>query len=786
MDSEFELHDPPFGYEAPPFDPGAYPRSYQIRPQWRALQFALCAALAIGGVAILAWQALNSGLGIASFIAIIVAVVGLAGLLTALRYEVVLHADAIEVHGAFRTRRMAVSEMAGLRWQALGNGFRGLLLVARPGAGSNLRLDTALARDAAFDAWIAQLEDLDANQRNAARAAILSSSTWGATPADRWKRLRNYQVAVGLMAYVIMGLAAASLVWRRDLDGPVWALAVVPPLLLLAVSLSRNRLRIDAASFDPRPSLFGPLSTLCVVLAARQFMETDLPQWWLVVLPALALGAALSAWAWRASAPLDSVTPRRWPLVPLACLYAAAVLVLLNGKLDHQAASEVERSVVTFKHWGNGRWRDYALSLDPVTSQGVKRTVQVPLALFNSVSPGETVCVLRHPGFFNWQWIDARPCPDNPVRPSVAGWPDALYRALTVGAYLPERRGPLLKQLLARQYDDLESRLSDLQRRFEQGSEDSIALLTTYRDFYDPNPELDPLFDAWLAKHPQSYSAYLARGIHRKFQAEQLHHAGFEKWVSPDANVEGVTSWQVADLEHSTSLTPKPLLSFVHLMDAARYRGQRTELRRLLDRGLAVDPGSLALTRKYLWMLSGDMEAMGAFVDECRAAGMPSRTLDSLQSILLVHRGWAALRNKNDDQALALLYQATALDAYSEDKASALREAAVIEAKRQHFETSRDLLKRATEADPGLPGHHAALAHSLWQLGQRQESVEETRRAAELGLASSQAYLGQLLLAGNLVPRDEDEAAKWLNRAAAAGDADARRVLREHPALRRP
>lgn len=771
MNSGFELDDPPFGYEPPPLDAASYPRRYRARLRWKLI--------AIG--------VLLAGLVLAFFhpAAWFLALLGLLCGLDALRREIVLRVDAIEVQGMLRHRIVTLGQIEGVRIQPQPYDMKAVtrLIVARTHGGT-LRLDGEWERDAAFEAWIARLPDLDAVDRRAAHEAIVSDPAWGDATDERWPRWQHWHLATRIATFALSMLVIASMFWRRDLDAPQIAVALLPLALLAAAALSGGRLRIDLSRTDMRPSLYGVLLLTCIAVAVRQFTEVTLAHW-VAILPATALvGALLAAWAWRLS-PRRLADARRWPVIPLLGLYAGALLVMLDTRLD-TAPPRAETAVVSAKHFSGGRWRLFTIDLNPLDVQADKQTFNVSLATYNNVSPGETVCLQHHSGRFGWAWTDIQPCASASASASAAtgSWPDALHRALVLGAYAPERRGPMLQLLFAAQYDELDARLAELQQRFERHDIGSMDLLVAYRDFYDPNPELDPLFDQWVAGHPQSYGARLARGIHRKFQAATLHGAGFEKWLSPQANVEPVLDRQIDDLEQSIPLTAQPILSYVHLMDAANDRRDRQRMRILLDRGLAVEPGSMALTRKYMALL-GRPAPRDEFLAECRAAQMPAATLNTLEAMVLTRRAQnRRVDDKDEDGALALARQAIALDPFADDLSMALYEAAWILGKRGEHQAAVDLLERAARATPDDGSVHAQMATSLWQLGRREESLQQVRAAAQLGWAPSQAYLGESLLKGQGMPKDEAEGREWLTKAAAAGNERARKSLRDNPPAR--
>lgn len=768
------------------FDPSSYPRLYRLRAFWWVLQALLSLVL----MTVPALLLLRDRLGVsipadlpfaisASVVigAALLALLGLRGVLSLAVHGVVLHADAIERRGLFRNRRVALADVEG--WRPLGDALGSVRLEMKPGHGRDLRISGALAFDEAAAAWLDRLPNLAERAHAAVIESLQRDADWGRNAGQRLANVDRARRVTNGVAAVLSALSLASLGFFRHASWPLLCVAAVPLAALVAAALSRGRLRLDPSQHDPRPRLASLVLVATFVLAVRQLTEVELESGWLLAGAALVLGAVLAAGAWWVSR-TKSFGGRRWPFVPVALVYGGALLVLANVHWDRAAVTDGEQAVVSFKRWAGQRMRSFSLDVDPVASTGSPRNIAVPLSTFNNVSPGETVCIVRRPGTLGFAWTDVRPCQTTATQQA----PDPLQRALLLGAFRPERRGPLLKLLVEQKYEELDSHLAQLQLRYERGEVDSSELLRAYRNFYDPNPEWAVLYDRWVARFPASYPAMLARGVYRKFQAETVGGAGFEQSVSPTHNVERYLDMQVSDLERSMTLAQKPLLSYVHLMDAARHRGQVARHRALLELGLAADPGSLPLARKFLLTLPGGTEAMERFVAECEQRGMPARTLNTLHARMLMNAAYSKQRERNEQAALELLHRAERLDPYPEEMALVKHEAALIYIRRGQFDTSMALLQDALLADPDNANAHASMAYSLWQVGKREESLVARHEAAELGSASSQAFLGEEYLKGALFPRDEGKAAYWLNRADARGHKGARQLLKANPSLR--
>jgi TPR repeat protein len=95
-------------------------------------------------------------------------------------------------------------------------------------------------------------------------------------------------------------------------------------------------------------------------------------------------------------------------------------------------------------------------------------------------------------------------------------------------------------------------------------------------------------------------------------------------------------------------------------------------------------------------------------------------------------------------------------------------------------ETARRIFERcAAEADSGAALVWLSMFHEEGLGVPRDPARAEAlmRRAATDGYSVAQYHLGAALLARAATPEEVDEARGWLGRAAAQGDADARRLL---------
>lgn len=779
-----------------------WPRSYRLSPLAWVLR--LLASLLLATLA--AWMGANTlllpfgpplpgGVNPAWFAAGTAALAALAAanLVAARRTRVVLHRDRIEVHGLGGTLSIGLTQILG--WRRAAHHIGGPYWATNHPAQLRLRLPAGLSTDLAFSDWVSRIADLDQQEQEASMEKIAADPSLGATPEERLERVAR----ASLVADWLLPVAAIGLCWLAFWMQPrpllMLALGLLPWLVIGGVVASRGVLRLGGSLNDIRPNLAHFLGLACLALVPSVFLHVNWQDWPRLALATAGTGLCLLGLVLPLTCRAlggDRQTATRALTRGLGLcwvLYAGAALVWTTV-LSEPRSTQVHQTVATYKQAHLNRYRLFRLSLDPWGPWQETRQLNVSQVFFNGVSPGERVCVFENTAWWGARWSEVALCEPDAAANAGDAMPAALRRALKLRAHQAQDQGPLMKWLYEGRYAELDGQLNALQAQYEQGQVDPAVLLATYRDFYNPDPDLKPHFAGWKQAFPRSYAAALAHGIHLKFQAEALGAAGFEKWVSPEFNTEAFLDQQIELLEASTRLTPRPTLSYVHLMDAGMHRRERKAMRRWLDQGLASDPQSLLLPRKYLVMLrpmfGGSIQEMQDFVDECHRKNLPRRTLDTLDALMRMQRAWAAQRAGREDDALALFKEAAALEPFSDDLNVALMNQADILVRRQQFEAAAAVLDRAVQARPDNARGHSMRGHALERLGRNPEALQSYRRAADLGDSWSQVRLGTLHLQGGLVERDEAAAARWLKKAADQGDADAKRLLREHPRLRQP
>jgi tetratricopeptide (TPR) repeat protein len=779
------------GMPPPGFEPSAYPRRYRPGALARALHAAVAVTFAAAalGLGAMAWQetglrgAADGEFGLWALAAGAMALLAIWVALIGARREVVLGLDTVQVQGVLGRRNVRLDQLAGRR-QPTGLGGSVARLETLPGQGRPLDLPTGLATDLAWDLWLQRLADLDLRdvQASLARMPQLDGSDAG-TWLQRFERIqRNQRYAVSVVATLVaLSLGRWPLVAQVS-----FGLLMVAPLLVLAWALSgRGALRLNSDTRDARPSMLGLFGLACLAPWPRLMGDINLADPWQhagwVAALGLACGGMLWWWLarWRGLGASGLVA-----VAPLAGLYLAGA-ALWGNQVGPQPTQATHRAVASYKGYTLRQRLQLFLRVEPWVAGQSARDMNVPPEVFNAVSPGETVCLHQHAGRMGWPWLQVQPCP----QPRVAGtdWPPVLYRALRMAAHPPVHQRRLAQALRADRIDEVNQELLTLQQRYERGEVTSMDLLVAYRDFYDPDPDLDGPLNRWVERHPTSFAAWMARGTHRKFQGIALGHAGFGKWVSPELNEDQALDQQVSDLLHAARLTAKPGLAYLHLLDVADHRGQRDQMHAWLAAGTALDTGDLALQRKAMYLLQREgLDAMRGHAQNLRDQGAPAGVMDTVQALVHIHEGVQHLRARRQGDALEAFRRAQALNPWPEDMARALlEEAHILSTEGRHAE-ALPVARRATEILPDDARSHALLAYALQRLDRMPEAVPVMERAATLGDAWAQARFGQMLLQGQGVPQDTEAAARWISRGAQQGSPEAIELLRRRPELRRP
>ena len=333
-------------------------------------------------------------------------------------------------------------------------------------------------------------------------------------------------------------------------------------------------------------------------------------------------------------------------------------------------------------------------------------------------------------------------------------------------------------------FQELDSEFSAAQRRFERGELTGDEARNAFRAFYPVDSDLAARYDQWVTAFPRSYVARLARAIYYKERGLEDRGGKYIQETSK-AQIDKMDSSfgkAIKDFGDSLSMTPKPFLSYLHMLDIGRQYVPASYSRRLYDHAVALDPSSIAVRQKYMLALSakwgGSLHSMQKLLDECRLAKLPAAQLRQLESLVYEDEGWE--RENDGDHAAAEVAYRKAIDLDPPDCTSCIISSLVgVLIEERKFADAVPYLNEYLKAKPGDVWALSNRGLVYVEIGNPAGAFDDWSRSANAGDAFSQNRLGVLYMTGipgHLAP-DFNLGINWLKMSAAQGNEDAQRNL---------
>jgi tetratricopeptide (TPR) repeat protein len=356
----------------------------------------------------------------------------------------------------------------------------------------------------------------------------------------------------------------------------------------------------------------------------------------------------------------------------------------------------------------------------------------------------------------------------------------AVAALFPLGLIAAQADAPAIAQLRAGKVDELQRQFSQVQAAYRQGTIDDEQLVREFRVFYVTEPALEPRFSLWIHKHPDSYVAYLARGIYYKYGGREKRGNKFVKDTT-EAQVRGM-QWKfedaMQDLSKSMKLDDKPLLSYLHALDIAMHLGDGAGTRAMLDAATRIDPKNTIVPRKYLTSLEtrwgGGPQPMRDFAIECRRRGLPEAVVRDFLGQAELDAGWLQHREQRLAEAEASFRAAVPLLA---DPATAWKRLGFVLTDERKYQEAVGSLSKALETYPNDAETLSRRGGTYMALKQPALGIADYQRAAKLGDAYAQNALGKHYWHGTNVAKDPHQAIVWFAEAANQGDADGKKNL---------
>lgn len=332
-------------------------------------------------------------------------------LLGGLRSRVVLTVDAIESYGAIMVRRLARSDIKGRRLLRLQYGQTAVELVPREPGARPLRLSrSGMRTDAALDAWLNSIPDLDIQEAEAARAEIAADPELGQTPEERLASLAQAKK----LAKAVNGLTWAALIWGWFYPQPyalaLLVIALLPWVAVILAAKSHGLYRLGARRNDVRPNLATPLYVPGFVLLLRAVQDVGVLNWPLALTYALLATFIVFLAALRSEPTLWERRSVAIALFFIMGAYGYGAVALGNSLLDSAHGQNYRVQVLAMHSTHGSKSNSYYLTLAPWGPRTHAADVSVSRTLYSLTRPGGQVQVHQGPGALGIGWYAVSAC----------------------------------------------------------------------------------------------------------------------------------------------------------------------------------------------------------------------------------------------------------------------------------------------------------------------------------------------------------------------------------------
>jgi hypothetical protein len=304
------------------------------------------------------------------------------------RYRLTIDDQGFEIVEWRRPSRFELAQVRGFRRHLWNNRLTLLVELATPGK-RPVPITVTSALDAAFDAWAAQVSELDGAP---------------GAPGPRADAFARDRIAARWVNWLAIATGVAALASPRP-NGVALALPYATPLIAMAI------VRWGCGRFTLEGERAGPPSLSLAVLIPGLLAGLRAISDWIhlvnmadVILPAMACGVVMGALALLA----DPRLRRRWSsriAVVAACswIYAGAV-VMANSRLDDSQPTSYRAEVLD--RWvARGRGGGPTLDLGPWGPRAGRDTTHVPMDVYERARVGGSVRVLLRPGWLGMAWF---------------------------------------------------------------------------------------------------------------------------------------------------------------------------------------------------------------------------------------------------------------------------------------------------------------------------------------------------------------------------------------------
>ena len=335
--------------------------------------------------------------------------------LAMLKGKLILTADAIELRDPFVTKHLLRSQIAG--WRLLPTQYVStFVFVPRDPHAKKLKFALTFKLDEQFAAWLETLTNLDAQDRAESLAQLEAQLDPSLTKEQREESLSNAHRFSKFLTWASWFAAAWGWFYPRPYSLVIFILAALPPIAIYLGLRAKGVYQFDGKRNDARPSLAVPVIAPGLVVALRAISDLSFLRWQQLLSPILILTIAMAALIAAAD---PKTGKQRWSYLAtllLAVAYAGGVTAMADSLLDYSTPRILQTQVIQ-KRISSGRSTTWYLRLAPWGPQDHPAEVSVHSSLYNSVQPGQTVCVYLYPGALKIPWFEVAHCSNQPSPP---------------------------------------------------------------------------------------------------------------------------------------------------------------------------------------------------------------------------------------------------------------------------------------------------------------------------------------------------------------------------------
>ncbi|TVQ82481.1 MAG: DUF4034 domain-containing protein [Micavibrio sp.] len=198
------------------------------------------------------------------------------------------------------------------------------------------------------------------------------------------------------------------------------------------------------------------------------------------------------------------------------------------------------------------------------------------------------------------------------------------------------------------QYELLDREMNRIQKDYESGKIDDVALSRFFNIFRDTNPVHAEKYNAWVAAYPQSYAARQARAMYFRGVAWDARGTASMRDTSTEER-EGMQLYMKRSMDDSmlaATLTAKPVLTYDNILVLSQLGGSRATINQMITMANMADPKNSLVRRSYMHSLQtrwgGSLAEMEEFLKASKAAGLPDRVIMDFEDAIVTEKLWIA------------------------------------------------------------------------------------------------------------------------------------------------